>query len=301
MRKISFNLTAVFLSMLLTAVIVTAQPASKTSVPSATFEKIWVDYDVTDAGRKGMRIHTAFKTFGMKDLPSYLQIKFQKRDGTALMDNNGAFDHKDGSVAAFRELKPGFDPADFKDSDVFMPYDELDLSPGKYQLRMDVDVIHEDGRLIQHLTLYDFDYTQPAKIAPVNNTFTPSATFQKIWVDYGVTEAGRIGMRIHTAFKTFGMKGVSSYLQIRFQTRDGKALMDKNGEFDHQDGSVAAFGVLKPAYDPAVFEDFEVFMPYSELDLPSGRHQLKMKVDVIHEDGRLIQHLTLYDFEYIKP
>jgi hypothetical protein len=166
---------------------------------------------------------------------------------------------------------------------------------------MKVDVIHEDGRLIQHLTIYDFDFTQPAKIAPIKNTLTPSAAFKKIWVDYDVTETGRRGMRIHTAFKTFGMKGVSSYLQIKFLTRDGKPLMDNNGEFDHVDGSVAAFGVLKPGYDPAVYEDFDIFMPYSELDLPSGRHQLKMKVDVIYEDGRLIQNLTVYDFEYTKP
>ena len=28
--------------------------------PSAVFKKCWIDYDVTDGGRKGMRIHVSF-------------------------------------------------------------------------------------------------------------------------------------------------------------------------------------------------------------------------------------------------
>ncbi|HLM59314.1 MAG TPA: hypothetical protein VK308_00790, partial [Pyrinomonadaceae bacterium] len=177
-------------------IVAPAQPASKSSVPSATFQKISVDHNVTEAGKRGMRIHTAFKVFGMKGVSSYLQIKFQKRDGTALLDINGAFDHKDGSVAAFRELKPALDAEIYEDLTVFMPYDELDLPAGKYQLKMDVDVILENGDLVQHLTLYDFDFTQPAKTPPVKTASTPSATFQKIWVDYDFMEAGKRGMRI---------------------------------------------------------------------------------------------------------
>jgi hypothetical protein len=160
-EKISFSLAAVLLSVMFSTIAAPGQPASKSSVPSATFQKISVDHNVTEAGKRGMRIHTAFKVFGMKGVSSYLQIKFQKRDGTALLDINGAFDHKDGSVAAFRELKPGYDAEAYDDITVFMPYAELDLPSGKHQLKMDVDVIHEDGRLIQHLTLYDFEYIKP--------------------------------------------------------------------------------------------------------------------------------------------
>ena len=300
MKKLTFSLAAILLCMLVSTVMAFAQPASKSTKPSATFQRIWVDYEVTEAGRKGMRIHTAFKVLGMKSVPAYLQIKFQKRDGTPLMDKNGAFDHEDGSVAAFVKLKPGFDPAVYEDEPIFMPYDELDLPVGKYELQMDVDVIYEAGELVQHLTTYDFDFTQPSKI-PVKTSTGASAIFQRIWVDYDITEGGKRGMRIHTAFKVLGMKGVGSYLQIKFQKGDGTPLMDKNGEFVHEDGSVAAFVKLKPGFDPAVFEDEPIFMPYSELDLTPGTHSLKMDVDVIYEDGGMIQHLTLYEFEYTKP
>jgi len=299
MKKLTFSLAAIMLCMIFSAAAI-AQPALKPTKPTATFQRLWVDYDITEGGKRGMRIHSAFKVFGMKGVAAWLQIKFQKRDGTALMDNNGEFDHEDGSVAAFQKLRPGFDPAVYKDEAVFMPYDELDLSPGSHQLRMAVDVIYEAGELIEHLTFHNFDFTQPSK-TPVKTSTGATATFQRLWVDYDITEGGKRGMRIHTAFKVFGMKGVGSYLQIKFQKSDGSPLMDKNGEFVHEDGSVAAFVKLKPGFDPAVFEDEPIFMPYSELDLTPGTHHLKMNVDVIYEDGGLIQHLTLYEFEYTKP
>jgi hypothetical protein len=299
MKKLTFSLT-VLLCFVFSATVAMAQPAVKPAKPTATFQRIWVEHNITESGKRGMRIHTAFKVFGMKGVTAWLQIKFQKRDGTPLMDKNGEFDHEDGSVAAFVKLRPAFDPAVYEDEPIFMPYSELDLAPGVYKLSMDVDVIYEAGEPIAHLTLYDFDYTEPA-IAPVKTSTGASATFQRIWVDYDVTEGGKRGMRIHTAFKVFGMKGISSYLQIKFQKSDGTPLMDKNGEFVHQDGSVAAFVKLKPGFDPAVYEDEPIFMPYSELDLTSGTHNLKMDVDVIYEDGTIIKHLTLYDFEYIKP
>lgn len=300
MKKLNFILATMILALLVPAAAVFAQPASKTAKQSATFQRIWVDYDVTENGKRGMRIHTAFKVYGMKGVSSYLQIKFQRRDGSALMDNNGAFDHEDGSVAAFGTLKPGYDPAVYEDFDIFMPYDELDLSAGTYQLQMDVDVIYENGDLVQHLTTYDFEYTKPAS-TPVKTTGGARGEFQRIWVDYDVTEGGKRGMRIHTAFKVFGMKGVGSYLQIKFQRRDGSSIMDKNGEFVHEDGSVAVFVKLRPGYDPAQFDDEAIFMPYSELDLNSGKHLLQMDVDVIYENGDLVQHLTTYEFEYTKP
>ena len=40
----------------------------KKATPSASFDSIWVDYDVTENGVYGMRIHLNFSTYGMKDV-----------------------------------------------------------------------------------------------------------------------------------------------------------------------------------------------------------------------------------------
>jgi hypothetical protein len=302
MKRISFSLVAVLLSIVFSAVTASAQPAAKTAKPSATFQKIWIDYDVTEEGKRGMRIHTAFKVLGMKNVPGYLQIKFQMRDGTALKDNNGEFDHEDGSVAAFRTLKPGYDPAVYEDYAVFMPYAELDLLPGSYELKMDVDVIYEDGTLVSHLVLENFDYTQPGKTTvPVKTATTPSGKFERIWIDFDITEGGKYGMRVHVKFTVYNMKNLPSYLAIYFQRADGTKIYTNNIDYRSKSGQVAIFKELDIGYDPGVFSDLKLFLPYSELSLPAGKYDLNMSVDLIYKEGGLIQHLTDYDFEYTKP
>lgn len=301
MKKPTFILAAILMSVMFAAVNTFAQPGGRTTKPSATFQKIWVDYDVMSEGKRGMRIHTAFKVYAMKNVPGYLQIRFQTRDGKFLMDKNGAFDHEDGSVAAFRELKPGYDPAVYEDLDVFMPYEELDLSAGKYELAMDVDVIHEDGELVQHLTTYNFDFTQPGKTTPVSTVSKPSAKFDRIWVDYDITEGGKRGMRIHVKFTTYNMLNLPSYLAIYFSKTSGTRLLTNNTAFRSTEGQLAIYKALDVGYDPGVFSDLKLFLPYSELNLPSGKHDLSMSVDLIYKEGGLIQHLTDYEFEYTKP
>jgi hypothetical protein len=303
MKRLSFGFTTVLLFVMFSAAVVAnAQPASKPSAPSATFQKVWVDYNVTEEGRSGMRIHTAFKALGMKGVSAYLQIRFQSSDGVWLKDKNGAFNHQDGSVAVFRSMKPGFDPAVYEDLDAFMPYDELDLPAGKYALKMDVDVIHEAGELIQHLTLYPFDFTQPGKTtAPVKSSTAPSGSFDRIWVDYDVTEGNRYGMRIHVKFTVYNMKNLPSYLAIYFAKADGTRLLTNNREFRSKEGQVAIYKELDIGYDPGVYSDLKLFLPYSELSLSPGKYDLEMSVDLIYKEGGLIQHLSDYEFEYTKP
>lgn len=128
---------------------------------SAIFDKMWVDYNVTEKGRKGMRIHVKFSTINLKGVDSYLAIFFEKKDGTKILTNNREFRSKDGQLAVYRSLKPGYDNAVYEDMTVFLPYDELQLTRGKYDLKMDVDVIYKNGDMVQHLNHYDFWYEEP--------------------------------------------------------------------------------------------------------------------------------------------
>ena len=130
----------------------------KSDQASTGFEKMWVDYNVKENGRLGMRIHAKFTVNNLKDEDSYLAIYFEKADGTDLKTTNKKFAAKDGQVAVYRSMKPGYDETVYKDLDVFMPYDELNLSPGKYDLKMDADVIYENGDLVEHLNYYEFQY-----------------------------------------------------------------------------------------------------------------------------------------------
>ena len=123
-----------------------------------TFKKVSVDYNKTEAGEMGMWIHVKFEVTKMKDVNSYVIVNFQKSDGTALSNGTGEYQSKDGNVAAKKALKPGFDPTVYEDLQIFMPYAKLNLSPGKYDLKMDIDLADGDQGLIKHLTFNEFKY-----------------------------------------------------------------------------------------------------------------------------------------------
>ena len=122
------------------------------------FDKVWVDYNVKEGGENGMRIHVKFEVTGMEGVDSYLMVYFQKEDGTDLTTSSSLYGSKDGRVAAKRALKPGYDVTVYKDLDVFMPYSELNLTKGKYDLKMDIDVADDDESLIKHLGYHEFQY-----------------------------------------------------------------------------------------------------------------------------------------------
>ncbi|HLL99886.1 MAG TPA: hypothetical protein VK400_02420, partial [Pyrinomonadaceae bacterium] len=280
-------------------------------------DRIWVDYDVTEGGRNGMRIHTKFTVYGMKNVPSYLAIYFETSNGKRLRDNNKNFYSSAGDVAVYKELSIGFDPGVYEDLAVFMPYDELDLPAGEYNLRMAVQLIYKAGGLIEHLTYESFVFTQPEKTTPVTPTpatvneapLPPSdgdvspdykATVEKVWVEYDVTEGGKRGMRIHVNFTVRGLKGVESYLAIYFERRNGAKLLNTNPTYSSKNGQLAVFKGLKPGFEPTVYEDAQLFLPYEEIKIGKGVHDMKMVINLIYKNGDLFQHIGSEEFVFTR-
>lgn len=294
-RSLLAGLFALFL-MVAGGAAVKAQPASSSS-PSAKFDSTWVDYDVTESGQKGMRIHNKFTVYGMKNLPSYLAIYFETSDGTRLRDKNKKIYSTTGEVAIYKELSVGYDPGVFNDVSVFMPYDELDLPGGKYNLRMDIDLIYKAGGLIQHMNFHAFEFTQPDATTP---TSSQEAQVNKVWIDYDITQNGRRGMMIHVDFKVYGLKGVDSYLAIYVSDEKGNRFKNSNSDFSSVDGELALFKSLKPGYEPTVYEDSKLFLPYDEIPVGNGEHNLKLDIDLIYQNGDLFKHLDFKPFVFTR-
>jgi hypothetical protein len=279
---------------------VTPTPTQRTTsgTPSAKFERIWIDYDVTEGGVKGMRIHTKFTVYDMKNVPSYLAIYFETSDGKRLRDNNKSYYSTSGDVALYKELQIDYNPGVYSDLAVFMPYEEFDLTRGEYNLKMDVDLIYKAGGLIQHLTFESFDFTQPGS---ERNSAAVTSKVTRVWVDYNVTEGSVRGMRIHVNFEVTGLKGVDSLVTARVQKTNGDYLLNSSGDYSNSEGQLQVKFDMKPGYDTTVFKDADLFLPYSALNLSRGKWDLKLDIDLNYEDGDLIKHLDFYEFEFERP
>ena len=264
--------------------------------PRATFHKMWVDYDITEEGVRGMRIHLKFSVYEMKDMDAYVAIyfEFNNEKGGLLMDKNKKFYSTAGEVALYKSIKPAYDPADYNDLQLFMPYNELDLDAGNYDLSMDVKLIYKQGGILAKLTNYDFEYSKPASSGTTSKS--PDASLEKLWVDYDVMENGVKGMRIHVNFRVFNMKNIDSYLAIYFEMKDGEKLLTNNKTYRSQSGQVTLYKSLKPGYDESIYNDMQVFMPYDEFHLGKGRFDLKLDADVIYKNGDLVKHLKYHEF-----
>ena len=101
----------------------------------AWFDKIWVEHNVYENGKKGMRIHSHFFVNNAKSLQMSINYYFYYNDNRILRDTNNRYHSVDGQVVCFSGITPGYDQTEYKDFILFMPYDELHLNRGRYDLK----------------------------------------------------------------------------------------------------------------------------------------------------------------------
>lgn len=267
-----------------------------TNNPSAVFKDLWIDYNVTQGGAKGMRIHVKFTTYGMRNLDSYMAIYFLDNSSRPLKDKNGKLASTAGDVAVYREMKPLYDPADYEDFDVFMPYTEFDLPDGNWDLKMDVKLIYKQGGLIQQLTTKGFNYKQ----GDTTNNSEVTWKFNRVWVDYNITQGGRKGMLVHASYEVTGLRGVSSYLSVRVINTDSDTFVRGiSASYKNSEGHLRGYFSMNPRYDTTLYEDASVFLPYSEFNLSRGRYNLQLDLDLGYGDE--LKHMGNEDFTFTQP
>ncbi|MBS1797197.1 MAG: hypothetical protein JSS81_25450 [Acidobacteria bacterium] len=269
--------------------------------PTAVFNSCWIDYNVTESGVKGMRIHVNFEVTGLKGIDSKLVARVRNADGDYLMNEGSSYSNDSGELETSFEMKPGYPTTVYKDADMFLPYNEINIGKGVWNLELDIDVSYADGTLIQHLTFKEFEFTQNRG----NTTPEPStkldATVKRVWIDYNVTEGGRKGMRVHVNFEVSGLKGVDSMLVARVQKENGDFVTSRSPSFSNGDGELEISFSMKPGYATTVYEDAQMFLPYNELTLRRGVWNLKFDIDLKYENGEFIKHLDYEEFEFTQP
>lgn len=130
-----------------------------------------------------------------------------------------------------------------------------------------------------------------AAITPAITSTLPlsSANIQNVTVDYDVTKFGQTGMLIHINFTANGMKDLKGLAIAYFFDGNGQKLsshdtkdLAADGLFKYQatDGQLIVWDYFLPVYDSSVFGDFQLFLPYSAIELSSGKYDLKFRVQI---------------------
>jgi hypothetical protein len=127
--------------------------------PEGTIDSIKVDYDVMESGEKGMRIHFHMTADGLKGVPCEATVYFYYKNGDHVKDTDGDYNTTDGQASAGEQFNPGFDNTVYDDFQVFMPYSQIEIPPGHYDLQFDIQAyVIEPYNLLATSDYVDFTF-----------------------------------------------------------------------------------------------------------------------------------------------
>lgn len=127
-----------------------------------------------------------------------------------------------------------------------------------------------------------FNVSAGKKTCRVNvsqNSPKASARVTSINTVHNYMSGGVKGMNITVYFTTIDCSGRQLSVNLYFYHKNGNALRDTNRKYYTSDGYVATGQSYTP-YSNSTSSSVTLFMPYSELHLASGRHDLKFRADI---------------------
>ena len=151
------------------------------------------------------------------------------------------------------------------------------------------------------------DLAKPTNDRPITAMLMddPEAIYEGARIVHNVTVDGVKGMRVHANFRVRYGKGVPSMMIAYFfyDDEDNTPLKTDDANFRDKKGGVSCHVNFTPAYDPAVYEDLTLFMPYEALNMESGeKYDLKFYLALYDKaGGRFFGKSGWYKFKLTMP
>ncbi len=129
---------------------------------AATITSVQQTYNITLNGQVGIKIITNFEVSGhKKDRCLIAAYFFTSKDGVALKDANGMFNDNAGNVAVSQFFNLPYDGTKYTDFELFLPYNELHMSPGEVELGFYIIIFDVNKKEITRTGIYTFFLRQP--------------------------------------------------------------------------------------------------------------------------------------------
>lgn len=140
-------------------------PVAAPTDPEATYHGARIVHNVTVKGQKGMRVHASFTVKHGLNNPCRLIAYFyyDDEDNTPLASGDANYRNADGNVSARSTFTPKYDPAYYKDVQIFIPYEALNMeAEEEHDLKFYLALYDDDGeRFFGKSPWYKFKLTMP--------------------------------------------------------------------------------------------------------------------------------------------
>jgi hypothetical protein len=109
----------------------------------------------------------------------------------------------------------------------------------------------------------------------------PEAVFQDARIVHNVTVNGQKGFRVHAKFVVkYGLHNPCKMIAY-FHYETGAKLKTGDSRYSDTGGNVSVARSFSPDYDPAYYNDFQLFVPHSALNMARGnQYDLKFRLQL---------------------
>ncbi len=238
-----------------------------------------VDPSAVHENARWVRIRADLVLDGLQGQEVALQARFQfSGTSTLLRDFDKQFWSTDGLVCSEAKIVPKYPRTTVTGMEVWIPVDQLHLAADSLAspLVALLTVVHQ-GRALASVSTNPFT-VQAGGVAGGGQ----AAEVQAVWFTHNAVNQGQKGIIVHVKFTVSGCLGRDVTLATWFFL-NGAPLKDFDRQFATADGNVCAWMTVRPIYQTAVFSDCTFFVPYDQLHMARGVHEIEVRVGVISD------------------
>lgn len=241
-----------------------------TSVESvtATVNKTWVEVDVEQNGKKGVRVHTEFTIQNCNGKSATINIFIANSQGAWVKAKDESYKNSDGYVYLGSNFTPRYDNTRFNDYKLFIPYDAIAFENGTKEYTCRPYIWYKD-KYIANGEGAKFTYTYNGNSE--NKKVTAKVNSSKI--EHDIVQDGKKGMKIHANFNVYNGKGKEGYAYVFVTDSLGNFVKGKGDATCTKEGSVYVKKKLTPSYENSLYEDFQLFFPLEHINMKQGKHK----------------------------
>lgn len=119
--------------------------------------------------------------------------------------------------------------------------------------------------------------------APTSGSYAPAGQFLETWVEHNMFQnKGKSnevkGMIIHAVVAVQNAQNDRCQMRVGFFYDNGTALSGNQTGFKSSTGKVVAYKDFTPPYPKTEYNDFQVFVPYTALNMDAGQSKLKFQM-----------------------
>lgn len=131
-------------------------------------------------------------------------------------------------------------------------------------------------------------------IIQAGNANLRNCTIGSVWTEHNYWQGRVKGMLIHSKFTINNMVSRKAVCAAYFQF--GNGTKDFNYLYRSVDGQVCVSEIFTPLYQSTVFNDFKLFLPYTELHMNSGTVNASLRFYILIYDNVTEEDLTKSDY-----